>query len=247
MISDFQYSILIVEGDSRVKQTIASIIADIPVIPVFSDTGEAAVKYLKTTDQAPSVIISALSLEGMGGTAFLEHAKKTVPNSIRYLMAARSEMETLVNAVNQRAVHRFFVKPFENRDFLTAVHNGLKLYDSIREHKQLLKLAKHQNARLYDLNCELVDVKKEHNQTVQSLDVEIKTIRDDITGLGGEKPMAAKELEALILSCVDSGEGVDVEKLEALFSFTVQTLFNRFEDLAFRNGFELMPPREDLE
>lgn len=244
MEPDFQQRVLIVEGDGHVKQTIASILKDEPVIPVFCDTGEAGIEQLKETpDQPPSVIISALHLNGMSGGDFLEHAKKIAPNSIRYLMAVYSEMETIVGTVNQIYVHRFFVKPFENKDFLTAVNNGLKLHHSILEHKQLLKTAKQQNAKLYDLNCELVEVKKKHSTTVQSLEKDISALNEEISHLDTKPTLSLKKLEEIIQTCVDSGEGVDVEKLEALFSFTVQTLFDRFEELAFRSGFEMTAPQ----
>lgn len=247
MKSDIQHHILIVEGDKKIKQAIASLLADTPVIPFFCDTGEAGMDHIKKSTHPMSLIISALSLSGMDGAVFLETAKKTAPHAIRYLMAASSQLEAIIGAVNQRAVHRFFVKPFDNKDFLAAVRKGLNLYESIREHKQLLELAKQQNEKLYDLNCKLVDIKKAHNHTVQALDHKIQAAHEKIATLNSETPQSDKELNERVFSHVDSGEGVDVEKLEALFAYTAQTLFDRFEDLAHRSGFEMPDPRGELE
>ena len=88
-----------------------------------------------------------------------------------------------------------------------------------------------------------MEVKKKHSTTVQSLEKDISALNEEISHLDTKPTLSLKKLEEIIQTCVDSGEGVDVEKLEALFSFTVQTLFDRFEELAFRSGFEMTAPQ----
>ena len=247
MESEFQHSVLVVEGDGQIKKTIASLLKDKPITAAFCDTGEAALEEIKSAARHFSVIISAQSLAGMPGTCFLENAQKTAPDSIRFLMANYSEMETLINAINQSAIHRFFVKPFENQDFLKAIGAALRLYTAILEHERLFKLAKKQNTRLFDLNCELMEATKTYNMSIQSLDGEIKGINDDIGALTAGKPDAGDTILKKMTNYIRVSDGVDPEKAKALFSSTILTLYDRFDELAHRNGFEMPRIKGDTE
>ena len=245
MKSDYRHSILIVEGDAQIKKSIASIFKEEGIDMFFFDTGESALEEIKNSQRPFSLIISAQNLNGMTGTFFLEQAKELVPDSIRFLMAIYSEMEIIINAVNQSAVQRFLVKPFEDQDFLKAVRSSLKLYNSFVEHKKLLGLAKQQNSKLYELNCELMEATKARNKTIHGLDNDIKKINDEITTLYSQQKKTSQTLFDKISTYVTSNQKVDAAKVEALFSETIHTLYNQFDELAQRNGFEMPQIKSD--
>ncbi|MFH2060380.1 MAG: response regulator [Pseudomonadota bacterium] len=245
MESDYRHSILIVEGDAQIKKTIASIVQEQEIDMVFFDTGESALEEIKHSHRPFSLIVSAQNLNGMTGTVFLEQAKERAPDSIRFLMAIYSEIQIIINAVNQSAVQRFLVKPFENQDFLKAIRSGLKLYTSFVEHNKLLGLAKQQNSKLYELNCELMEATKARNKTINNLDNDIKTINDEITALSSQQKKTSQTLFDLISTYVTSNQKVDAAKVEALFFETIHTLYNQFDELAQRNGFEMPQIKSD--
>ncbi len=239
MESDYRHSILIIEGDPQTKQTITSILGGKKVETVFSDTGEIALKLIRERKQAFSLIICAQSLAGMPGTVLLENAIKHTPDSIRFLMVRYSEMKTIISAVNQSAVHRFFVKPFENKDFLAAVQSGLNRYSSFLEHEKLLELVKKQNSKLYELNCELMEAVKNHTRTIHDLDNDIAELEQKILDNAAPPSQGPGDLFKTILETVTVNRQIDAGKIEMIFSKAIQTLYNQFNDLALRNGFEM--------
>jgi len=240
MESENQHRILIVEGDDQVKKRISTNLQTKKVDLIFSNTGESGLNEIKTANKAFSIILSAQSLDDMEGTSFLKQAKEITPDSIRFLMAVYSEMETIINAVNQSAVQRFLVKPFEAEDFLKAIKSGLKLYHSFMEHERLLNLAKIQNSKLYELNCELMETAKSHNKTIQKLDKDITTLNKIIIDFSAKKPKKTNTIPDDISNYVTGGNGVNAAKVELLFSQTIHALYHQFDELAQRNGI-IMP------
>lgn len=240
MESDFQHHILIVERDEKTTQAIGDILNTESLSTTFAPTGEAALEIIKKAESTFSMIISAQGLDGMQGTTFLEQAKDLSPDSIRFLMAIYSEVELIINAVNQSAVHRFMIKPFEKEDFAKAVHSGLNLYHSFYEHERLQRLAKKQNSKLYELNCDLMEATKSHNQTLHKLDREIKELNQKIALFASKNQESASGVVSAITDQATIDDGTIVAaKVEALFSDTLITLYDEFYDLAQRNGFEM--------
>jgi DNA-binding NtrC family response regulator len=246
MESDYRHSILIIEGDPQTKKIITSILRNKKVDTVFSDTGESALKQVRERNQPFSLIISAQSLTGMPGTVFLENAKKHTPNSIRFLMARYSEMQTVINAVNLSAVQRFFVKPFKDEDFLAAVQSGLNRYSSFLEHEKLLELVKKQNSKLYELNCELMEAAKAHTKTIHDIDNDIAALEKAILADDSSQFKSSDELFNAIVKAVTVDKKIDAGKVEMIFLKAVQTLYDRFNDLALRHGFKMSEINEDL-
>lgn len=240
MESGFQHRVLIVEGNEEIKSLISEILKSENIITVFSESGEMALEMMSTTPKIFSLIISAQSLIGMPGTAFLQKVQELSPNATRFLMAQVSEMKTIIKAVNQSAVQRFMIKPFEPQDFLRAVHSGLNLFHSFVEHEKLLSLAKKQNTQLYDLSCELMEATKAHNKTIHELDQEIRIINKQITDFTPTTTEHDDRIINDISHYLSINEKLDEKKAQLLFNKIIKSLFEQFEDLAQRNGFEML-------
>ena len=239
MTEAVQHHLLIVEGDRENRERIAEILEGQSLAHRFADTGEAALDTIKNADTPFSLILSAQSLAGMNGTSLLEQARKVTPDTVRFLMAKYSEMETIIHAVNESAVNRFFVKPFETEDLIHAVHAGLKQYASFLEHEQLLVLAKEQNAKLYDLGCDLMEATTAHNSAVQRLEGEIEQLKNDILALQANRETPADDPLSKALKGESEYGPVDARMLLALFTHSVQALFSEFSEAAERHGFEM--------
>jgi len=243
MESDYQHRILVVEQDEQTKKIISALLQAQKLDAVFADTGEAGLEAIKNNTGTPfSLIISAQGLTGMEGTLFLENTKKKTPDSIRFLMAVYSEMQTIIKAVNKSDVHRFLVKPFDDRDFIKAIRTGLNLYHAFIEHERLLSLAKKQNSKLYELSNQLMKAAKEHTRNLHLLDKEIKRLNSALHELSSHQPDASSLLQEKITAYLTGGHDADAAgKAEILFSQAVRHLYDQFDDLAQKNG--LIMPR----
>ena len=239
MDSDYQHKVLVVDDEEQIGKAIGRILKGKEIEHVFANSGESALEIIKKTKKPFSLIIADQRMPGMQGTEFLEHAKALIPDTIRFLMTGYSEMETIINAVNKGAIQRYISKPWEHDDLVKAINSGIKLYELFLENKKLLSLAKKQNAKLYELNCELMETTKSHNRAVHELDHDIEIIEKEIKDLSFQTPINPDTLFNEIENSVKNDDGIDCEKLETLFSDTIKELYDRFSEIAHRSGFEM--------
>ena len=257
MESDYQHTILVVERDEEIRASIADILREEPFHVTFSKTGESGLKQIRDSDQPFSLIISALALEDIWGTEFLEQARDLSPDSIRFLMAMVSDMDILIRAINQGAVQRFFMKPFGDDDFLTAVRSGIRFYNSFIENKALLSLAKQQNGKLYELTCRFLEETKANNKTVQDLDSRIDKLKENITRLTAAVREKTRQKESGKETAADPAHTEEriedligrsgTSDLESLFTRSIDALYLMFVEQAERNGFEMSLSNGDRE
>ncbi|RLB93958.1 MAG: hypothetical protein DRH26_02490, partial [Deltaproteobacteria bacterium] len=102
-------------------------------------------------------------------------------------------------------------------------------------------LAKKQNAKLYELNCELMETAKTHTKELRVIDTEIESIETQLKELTPPSTlspsMIMEELQKIIAPPGEKGQKI----LNNLFAQTLTALYKNFSDLSLVNGFE-MPP-----
>lgn len=246
MESEYLHKVLIVDKDEQVCKTINRILQTENIASVFVDTGEKALEEIRKTKPPFSLVIADQELAGMKGTQFLENAKKMSPVSIRYLMTAFSEMETIINAVNKGSIQRYIAKPLVDDEPAKAIMSGIKLHEFFLDNEKLLALAKKQNSELYELSCKLMEAAKGHTKTIHELDNDIERLEKEILDLSSQKTVNPAMLENEIESSIKKGPGIDSEKVEALFSDTIKDLYAQFNDLAQRSGFEMSEIKDEV-
>ncbi|MCP4721752.1 MAG: response regulator [Desulfobacteraceae bacterium] len=244
MTSDYGHKVLVVDDEAQVGKAIGRILEKEKLEYVYADSGESALESLKKTVQPFSLIISDQRMPGIQGTQFLEHAKKLHPETIRFLITGYSEIQTIINAVNRGSVQRYISKPWNNDELAKTIQSGIGQYERFLENKNLIALAKKQNARLYELNCELMETAKAHGKEIETINTEILSIETQLKGSDSHPPpvspaLIMKELQAVLDPLGKKGQGM----LNDLFSQTINALFNEFNDLSQRNGFEMPAPK----
>lgn len=240
MSSDFLHKILIVEPDKKLKARIASILELKKFTPVYAANGPDALEEIKNSKTAFSLIIAAQTLDKtMNGSEFLEQAKEVSPHTIRFLMTASSDVQATIAAVNKGAIQRCLMKPWDDEDFLLAVETGIEYFNSYLDHKKLLTLAKKQNTNLYELNCELMETGKAHNEEIKKLENQILEIKEQINAAGESPENDMKDLPRQIGNFIDSENGPDTKRIQELYKATLRSMFAQFDELAQRKGFDM--------
>ena len=244
MESEYQHKVLVVDRDDAVGKTIDRILAAQKIEYHYAADGESALALIKTAKKPFSILITGQDLNGMDGIQLLEQAKLLTPDTSRFLMMSNTQTAPLISAVNKGAIQRYIARPLDNDDLTEAITSGIKRYDIFLDSEKLLNLAKTQNTKLYDLNCELMEATKYHDQEIRRLDADNESIEKEIKALLSKESIDPDALSAQIRETIKTDSGVDLKKAEVLFSKTIQTLYARFNDLAQRNGFE-MPDMEE--
>jgi len=79
-----------------------------------------ALDLLKT--RSFDAIVSDFSMDAESdGLDLLQHCKLMYPDMVRFLVTANRDLEVAVRAVNEGAVHRYFLKPWSDEKLRAAL------------------------------------------------------------------------------------------------------------------------------
>jgi response regulator RpfG family c-di-GMP phosphodiesterase len=233
------HTVLIADDDLSVYQSIRRIIEPQNLRTLYADSGMSGLETIRQNPSLLSMIISNHRMPDMKGTDFLEQARDICPNTIRFLITGNPDMETIIQAVNRGAVHRYLTKPWEADQLLAIVRDGIGIYESFLEKDRILRLARQQRTQLYALSQKLMKTSEKRNQELAALDLEISSLEARLSTVD-QPPFPSPVLmlsQLLQLIPEPSQEGQVI--LNQLYTATIQTLRDAFHDLAANNGFEL--------
>lgn len=234
MAEGFDHTVLIIDDEEQVGRAVGRLLKQIKTKYVYLDSAQAGLDRIKTAASPFSLIISDQRMPGMQGAEFLEKAKEASPNSIRFLLTGYADVDAVTQAVNRGSIHRYIAKPWQNNEFIETIKAGLEQYELIVENDRLFRLAKEQNTKLFTLNKELKKSTAVHQKAIVQRDKEIAELKKRLE-VGFENRNYINEIEALL----KERDLLEKEKLNTLYAATIAELFEQFQDIATRNGFEM--------
>ncbi len=249
MMSGYEHKVLVVGDEALIGTPLCPLLIMENLLPVCAPTGEAALERMKESVQPFSLIIADQPMPGMKGTQFFEHATSIHPDTICFLLTGYSEIQTLITSVNKGSVHRYIPKPWNTEKLIQTIRWGIERYERFLDNEKLFALAKKQNAKLYELNCELMEGAKHHTKSLMALDTEIQAMETQLKDLvsPGEKGLAGfpdrimDKVHTVIAPLGKEGQ----KGLNDLFSQTIHLLLKEFREVALRNRFEMPEPVEE--
>lgn len=100
---------------------------------------------LRILDENPTIalIISDQRMPQMTGVEFLEKTQKSHPEALRILLTGYTDIESVIQAVNQGQIYRYLTKPWDSFDLLHTVEQAIQKYEISKElKKKNIELAK---------------------------------------------------------------------------------------------------------
>ena len=234
MTKPFDHIVLVIDDEEQVGRAVGRLLKQIKTKYVYLDSAQAGLERIQSAATPFSLIISDQRMPGMQGADFLEKAKEASPNSIRFLLTGYADVDAITQAVNRGSIHRYIAKPWQNSDFIETVKAGLEQYELIVENDRLFRLAKEQNTKLFTLNKELKKSTAIHQKAIIQRDKEIAELEKKLE-IGFENRNYINEIEALL----KEKDMLEKEKVNTLYAATIAELFEQFQDIATRNGFEM--------
>lgn len=243
MDADLPNKVLIVDDDSHVTNAIGKILEKKRIKYATAPSGTTALDKITSAEIPYALIIADQRMGDMKGTELLEQAKKICPDTQRFLLTAYSDIDVIINAVNHGSIQRYIQKPWNVKTLIPAIRAGLQQFGLSLENDKLLTLAKKQNAKLYTLNCELMEATTGRNNELLALEQEIETIQTRISELEDAGSITLPLVLESIENELSQDDEAGPERIEFVLSETILELYNRFTELAHQNGFE-MPAME---
>lgn len=235
----FRHKILIVDNTDRSKKIFSEIMKSKLFNVVIEASAQTALQRIKTGKSPFSVIFCEQNLPEIQGNLFLEKCLKIHPNTRLFLMADKADIKAIIQGVNRGSIHRYLEHPIKPDTAKKAVRIGAKMFELLQGNERLLRLAKKQNTKLYELGCDLMECRKEHEHTLSELDEEMKQVEGDIQRLNEKASLSISTYKEELSDFIAPDNQVDEKKIEQLLHETVKRLYHDFADLAQRNGFEL--------
>ncbi|MBU2481394.1 MAG: response regulator [Proteobacteria bacterium] len=234
MAEKFDHTVLIVDDEESIGRALGRLMKSIDVKYVYMDSGPAALEWIKKAEKPFSLILSDQRMPQMDGSVFLEKAKELTPFSIRFLITGYADVDAVTDAVNKGSIHRYINKPWDNKVLAETVKAGLEQHALIMENNRLFALAKEQNTKLYTLNTDLKKIAAVHQKAIIQKDKQIREL-NALLEKGFENRNYINEMEALLKET----RMLEEEKLNSLYVAIIAELYEQFQDIATRNGFEM--------
>lgn len=100
---------------------------------------ESGPEALEVINSLPiAVVLSDHRMPEMTGTEFLARAREVDPRTVRLLVTAYGDAQTLADAVNNGAIYRYIAKPWDLGDMRVALAQAVDLYALENERESLL-------------------------------------------------------------------------------------------------------------
>ena len=153
-------NILFVDDEENILKSLKRQLYDQPYNLYFAKNANEAFKVLKENEIA--VIVSDLNMPEVNGLELLYSVKENYPDTVRIILSAYTDIRIVLEAIKAGETHCFIAKPWKlEEDLLPAIEQGLKIYKSNMEKRELikeLKKCKEENERL---KKEIKNFKKE--------------------------------------------------------------------------------------
>lgn len=154
-------TILIVDDEQYVLNSINRTLRDEYNIILSSD-GKSAIQVMR--EQEITAILSDQRMPGMTGSEFFIEARKIQPDTTRVLITAYSDIEAIIQAVNDGHIFYYIEKPWEPENLRLIMQRAIERYQLIRKNNQLLHDLEIANQQLNDENIILKkDVEEKYN------------------------------------------------------------------------------------
>lgn len=116
-------------------------------------SGEEALRLLH--EMPAAVILSDQRMPGLSGVEFLERVRDLDPKTVRILVTAYGDAETLRDAINNGSIYRYLAKPWRADEMRLTLRNAIEVYALDRERDELVRELAILNRVSQSLNQEL--------------------------------------------------------------------------------------------
>ena len=115
----------------------------------------AAEGLRRLSETEVDVIVSDQRMPGMTGVEFLRRAKELYPDSIRMVLSGYTELQSIIDAVNEGAIYKFLTKPWDDERLRGHVAEAFRQKDLADENRRLASQVESANSSYVELNSRL--------------------------------------------------------------------------------------------
>jgi response regulator RpfG family c-di-GMP phosphodiesterase len=121
----FKLTLLVVDDETRILESLAELFGDRYRV-LSAKRGDEALEVFEK--ERPELVLCDQRMPGSTGIETLKKMRELEPGTIRMLLTGYSDIDVVIEAVNEQVLHRYVTKPWVNEELLAAVEEGAKRY-----------------------------------------------------------------------------------------------------------------------
>ncbi len=129
------YRILLVDDEENVLKSLQRVFRQENYSVVTAASGQEALDLLRK--EPFHLMISDHMMAGMTGAELLKQVRALKPEVIRIMLTGHADTAAVMGAINEGAVYKFILKPWNDDDLRVTVALALEQYDLIQKNKTL--------------------------------------------------------------------------------------------------------------
>ncbi|MEW6313825.1 MAG: ATPase, T2SS/T4P/T4SS family [Pseudomonadota bacterium] len=131
------YRILLVDDEPNVLRALQRVFRQENYQVSIAANAQEALDLLRKTSF--HLMISDYMMPGMSGAELLKQAKSQHPDMIRIMLTGHADTGAVMGAINEGAVYKFILKPWNDDDLRVTVALALEQYELIQKNRVLQK------------------------------------------------------------------------------------------------------------
>ena len=161
MTKNIRRKILIVDDEPSVLNSLKRTLRKEHDV-ILSQDGFSAIQVLN--EQEIAVIIADQRMPKMNGVTLLEKAMEIQPDTARILVTGYSDIQAVIDAINEGNVYYYIHKPWEPEDVRLIIRQAIDRYNLVQTNRSLVAEIEETNRRLSDENLLLTkDAEKRYS------------------------------------------------------------------------------------
>lgn len=147
--------------------------------------GSAAEGLQRLAECDVDVIVSDQRMPGMTGVEFLRRAKDLYPNTVRMVLSGYTELQSIIDAINEGAIYKFLTKPWDDGLLRGHVAEAFRQKEMADENRRLGRQVEAANADYQALNQRLEALLAQQRSEAELLSLAASSARDALEALPG--------------------------------------------------------------
>lgn len=131
-----RYRLLLVDDEPGVIKALTRVFRQENYEVVSAANGNEALEQLRTNPV--QVVISDYLMPGITGAELLRKIKSLYPDTIRIMLTGHADTGAVMGAINEGAVYKFILKPWNDDDLRITVALALEQHDLIHKNRSLV-------------------------------------------------------------------------------------------------------------
>ena len=144
-----KHTLLIVDDEDAVRSALRRTLRGEGYEILEAASGPEGLKIL--TQRPVDLVISDHAMPSMTGIEFLRSARMIRPDSMRIMLTGHADLEMAIRAINEGAIYRFLLKPWDQLDLRVMFKLALSHLDSERRNARLFELVRKQAMLIAEL------------------------------------------------------------------------------------------------